>query len=364
VSMASRRIRPAEARALRDEGAGNMISPAQEHIVAVDRLVMITHPSNPVESLTIGQIGAIYAGQIDNWSVLGGPDLPITVVSRPEGSGTRSVFESRIFGDADAPAISDQVIASTHTEAAQVVSQAEGAIAFVGYAFQRDNNALTLINECGIAATPDAFSAKTEEYALQRRLYFYTREDTLTPNAASFVDYATSSAADDVIAKAGFTGFGIKRREQAVDGPRARDLLTASADQFEAGIMRRMLGQMIDYDRLSTTFRFRTGSSQLDERGVIDLARLLTYLEGRPNGTEVLLVGFTDDVGEFESNLGLSQRRAAQVQEQIVDAGGARLANIRFASVGYGEVAPSGCNTSEEGRRINRRVEVWIKEPV
>ena len=39
---------------------------------------------------------------------------------------------------------------------------------------------------------------------------------------------------------------------------------------------------------------------------------------------------------------------------------GDRLADLNLSATGYGEIAPSGCNTAEEGRRINRRVEVWI----
>ena len=363
IGMASRRIRPQEARDLRDSGAGNMVNPAQEHIIAIDSLVLVTNPANPIQSLTSEQVQQIYTGAITNWSQIGGPDLAITVVSRAEGSGTRSVFENRIFGD-DVPAMaSNIVVAGTNSEASQIVNETEGAISYVGYAFQRGANALALVNECGIETSPDAFSARTEEYALQRRLYLYTREDTTSSDAREFLEYATSEAADSVIGKAGFIGFAVDRREQSLESDRARALLDPNADAYEAGFMRQMLGQMVDYDRLSTTFRFRTGSAQLDERGRIDKDRLITYLEGQPAGTEVLVVGFTDDVGQFDGNLGLSQQRAGQVAEELRSAGSDRLSGVTVSSLGFGEIAPSGCNTSEEGRRINRRVEVWIKSP-
>ena len=363
VGMSSRRIRPAEARALRDAGAGNMVNPSQEHIVAIDSLVVVTNPSNPIDTLTTAQIGQIYSGQITNWSQLGGPDVAITPVSYRDGSGTRSVFESRIYGDAAAVQASSVVTAQTNSEASQIVNDDEGAIGFVGYAFQRGAKALTLINECGIAMVPDAFSARTEEYALQRRLYLYTREDTISGDTREFINYATSANADSLIGKAGFIGFAVDRREQTLDGARARSLLDPNVDAYEGGFMRQMLGQMVDYDRLSTTFRFRTGSAQLDERGRIDKARLITFLETQPSGTEVLMVGFTDSVGQFDGNLGLSQQRARQVADELLATGGSRLSNVSVSSLGFGEIAPSGCNTNEEGRRINRRVEVWIKAP-
>jgi phosphate transport system substrate-binding protein len=77
---------------------------------------------------------------------------------------------------------------------------------------------------------------------------------------------------------------------------RARALLDSTAVANEAGFMRKMFGQMVDYDRLSTTFRFCTGSPQLDEHGRIDKARLIQFLATQPKGTEALLVGFADTV--------------------------------------------------------------------
>ena len=364
LSMASRRIRPAEARALRDSGAGNMVSPSQEHIIAVDSLVIITNPENTITSLSTDQVAQIYAGLITNWSEVGGDNMPITVVTLPEGSGTRSVFESRIFGDGNLSISGSATVVATNPDASQFISSNKGAIAYVSWAFQRDANPLTLVNSCGISIAPDAFSARTEEYALQRRLYVYTREDTLSSKGRDFVSYLTSEDADDAITKAGFIGFAVDRRDQPLDGSRARSLLDPGVDEYEGSFMRQMLAQMVDFDRLSTTFRFRTGSARLDERGEIDKLRLINYLRSQPDGTEVVFVGFTDDVGQFAGNLDLSQRRAALVASEMINAVGNTLPNVSMTSVGYGEISPAGCNSEEEGRRINRRVEVWIKTPV
>ena len=362
IGMSSRRIRPAEARALRDAGAGNMVSPSQEHIVAVDSLVVITHPSNPVEQLSIEQLGKIYSGEIKNWNQVGGPDSDILVIDRSEGSGTRAVFADAVFGAEQQADIAplEVRIAKDNSEVSELVNSFENAIGFVGYAFQRGAKPMTLVNECGLTVRPDAFSARTEEYALQRRLYLYTRDDVETQQVTDFLTYATSPAADAVIAKSGFIGLGVDRRLQSLDSDRGRALLDPNADQYEAVFMRDMLSKMVDYDRLSTTFRFRTGSSKLDERGLIDMQRLATYLETQP-GSEVLFVGFTDDVGAFDSNRVLAEDRAQQALAEFKGFVGDNVGNYTLDSVGYGEIAPSGCNVADEGRRINRRVEVWVK---
>ncbi len=361
VGMATRRILPQEARALRSDGAGNMIDPSQEHILALDTLVVIVNPNNSVSELTMDQLRDIYSGRITNWSEVGGANAPITLVSRAEDSDTRDVFKNVVFGDDVPRDPGSVVIARDSNEMALVVNSDVNAIGYSGFAFQRGAQPVTLINECGLSMTPDSFSARTEEYALQRFLYLYNRSDTSDEAVTDFIEYALSEPAEEVVSKAGFISLGVDRRAQPLDGDRARQLLDPNVDPFEGLLMREMLSQMVDYDRLSTTFRFQTGSQNLGQRGMLNLARLADYLEKQPAGTNVLFVGFTDDVGAFENNQQLSVSRAERVRANLEEFAGNRLSNITMGVAGFGEVAPAACNVSDSGRQINRRVEVWIQ---
>lgn len=360
ISMASRRILPAEAKQLRASGAGNMVSPDQERIIAVDSLVVITHPDNEIGELSMDNLRGIYSGRITNWNEVGGPDVAIKVVSRPDGSATRSFFEGRVFDGQASGTGSDHLIAASDQEMAALVNEDETAIGYVGFAFQRGAKPLTLLNECGIPSSPDEFAAKTEEYALFRRMYLYNRSDNLDDAAKQFLDFAVSEGADGVVAKSGFIDLGIVRRAQDLNGDRALGLINAEADNFEAGVMREMLGAMVTSDRLSTTFRFRPGSSTMDEKAQLDMARLIRFLANEPEGTSLSLVGFTDDVGAFEANRRLSVTRAEQVRDDLRAAAEGALDDMSIDVIGFGEIAPAACNDTESGREINRRVEVWI----
>jgi phosphate transport system substrate-binding protein len=362
IGMSSRRITQDEARALRDAGAGSMVSPDQERIIAVDSMVVVTHASNTVEQLTKEQLIGIFSGEITNWTEVGGVDRPINVIAQQANSASYDYFMTFLYGD-DRPAFRPQGIAADDQTLSNVMFHDVNAIAYIGYAFQRGAKPLTLVNECGIATTPDAFSAKTEEYTLSRRMYLYNREDNLDAQSQSFLDFAISNEADGVIGKSGFIDLGILRRTQ--DAADARHVaLTAEAARYDIGfegeVINEMLTDMAANDRLSTTFRFRTGSSRIDERGRLDMERLIAHLEDAPAGTELTFVGFTDDVGAFEGNRQLAIQRAAAVVEEIQSVADGRLDNITMLAKGYGEVAPSACNISERGRGINRRVEVWI----
>lgn len=363
VGMSARRITPDEARALRASGAGNMVSPNQERIVAVDSLVVVTHPSNPVKELTVDQLRGVFAGQITNWKQLGGPDRAINVIARDAESATYDFFMGYLYGDEKPAGFLPQGIATDDQQVSNVVYLDRNAIGYVGYAFQRGAAPVKLINECGIAAVPDAFSAKTEEYALNRRMYLYNRSDNIDESSQAFLDFVISQEADGVIGKSGFIDLGISVRDQGATDERRVALAAASTAYdagFEGNVMREMLDNMSTHDRLSTTFRFRTGSAKVDERGKLDMERLISYLEVAPDGTEVTFVGFTDSVGAFEANRRLSFGRASQVLNDVKKAAGGRLDHVVMNTNGFGEVAPSACNITDRGRSINRRVEVWM----
>ena len=361
VALSDRRILPSEARALSAAGAGNMIDPAQEHIVAVDSLVVIVNPQNPVTQITLEDLGRIYAGEVTNWNQVGGPDLAIEIVGQP-GGGTTEVFKAGVYGEEAPEALAADFAAGDNTEAAIHVGQNLGAIAYVGYAFKRGQKPLDVISSCGIGTSPDAFSVKTEEYALFRRLYMYQRGDARADLTDELMAFIESDTASTVIRQSGFIDLSVERVAMGLESPRAERLAQSGSDPFEAAIERQVLELMADHDRLSTTFRFRTGSTQLDPRAERDLLRLAAYLETLPAGSEVTFVGFADSVGAFEPNLELSAGRAGQIAQRLRDMGGA-ASQLQINSLGVGEVAPAACNDSDQGRTINRRVETWVKVP-
>ncbi len=69
---------------------------AVENVVAIDGIAVCVDPANTVTDLSKQQLADIYTGVITNWSEVGGSNLPITVVGREAGSGTRSAFEELV----------------------------------------------------------------------------------------------------------------------------------------------------------------------------------------------------------------------------------------------------------------------------
>jgi OOP family OmpA-OmpF porin len=68
--------------------------------------------------------------------------------------------------------------------------------------------------------------------------------------------------------------------------------------------------------------------------------------------------GHTDDVGDDQANLKLSQERANSVKQYLIDRG--KIKPSRISTKGFGEMSPVASNETEDGRQLNRRTEVLI----
>jgi phosphate transport system substrate-binding protein len=362
IGMSSRRIEPAEARQIARAGGGNMIDISQEHVIAVDAIVAIVNPGNPITQITMDDLDRIYSGQITNWSLLGGNDAPINAYGWIEGSGTGEIFQETVFASSGRRMAAGVARVSSNADMSSAVNSDENAIGFVGYAFQRGAKALHLTGACGITVEPDPFTVKAEEYPLQRRLYFYNRADNVTEATQEFLDFSTSASADDVISKSGFISLAVERDPRKFQGDRTFDLIRNTVAQEEINLMREMVVEILQYDRLSTTFRFASGSSTLETKALADLDRLIDFVNQLPGDVEVSFVGFSDSDGSFAANQALSVGRAQRVAETVTAYAAGRVGDrVTFTAKGFGELSPAACNTSLEGKQTNRRVEVWIR---
>jgi cytochrome c oxidase subunit 2 len=102
---------------------------------------------------------------------------------------------------------------------------------------------------------------------------------------------------------------------------------------------------------------FETGSAQLTDLSKrYELANVLEALQEDPALT-IELAGHTDNTGDADANMTLSQNRAEAVMNYLVDKG---ISANRLRAVGYGQNDPLGDNNTEAGRAKNRRTEFTV----
>lgn len=183
-------------RALKDdEKASGLV----ETVVALDGIAIVVNPENPVSDLDIDTIAKIYTGEITNWKNVGGNDAEIVLIGREAGSGTRDGFES--ITDTKDACQYRQELTSTG-DVINTVSQNPGAIGYASLSAVQDQKGITVLTVGGVA--PSEATVLDGSYAIQRPFVFATRTDEALSDAAqAFFDFATSTAASDLIANAG-----------------------------------------------------------------------------------------------------------------------------------------------------------------
>lgn len=170
---------------------------AIENVVAIDGIAVIVDPTNTVTGLTKEQLIGIYKGKIRNWSEVSGPDMPIVVVGREAGSGTRGAFEE-ILEIEDACVYANE-IDSTGAVMAKVAS-IPGAIGYVS---------LDVLNDTVIAlplegVEPTAQNIKAGNYILSRPFVMATTESAAqNANVEELFNYLSSKEGKELIESVG-----------------------------------------------------------------------------------------------------------------------------------------------------------------
>ena len=162
--------------------------------VAWDALVIITHPSNPVHSLTLKQVHDIYLGKITNWSQVGGNNAPIDVyaVASP-GDGVEYSLRELLFGRANQPVAAPRLYVNTHKleEGVELNPNGFGAATVADIS---GNPKLKAVAINGVA--PNATSIGNGTYLLYTPIYLVT--NPRSPKAVqvqAFIDFLQSDAA-------------------------------------------------------------------------------------------------------------------------------------------------------------------------
>ncbi|MEZ4776248.1 MAG: OmpA family protein [Bacteroidia bacterium] len=104
---------------------------------------------------------------------------------------------------------------------------------------------------------------------------------------------------------------------------------------------------------------FDTGSDVIKQSSYAEIELIAQYLKNNLSKT-VYIVGHTDNTGGYTLNMDLSEKRAQAVINVLTSKYG--ISASRLTGAGVGPVAPESVNTTEEGRKKNRRVEVVLNE--
>lgn len=169
------------------------------HTIARDGIAIVAHPDVPVDGLTKEQVKDIFAGEITNWSEVGGPDKPIVVVSREEGSGTRAAFEEMVMGKEGPPIVDMAILQPSNGAVRTTVSTTPDSIAFLSFGYLDESTKVLTID----GVEPTEANAASGDYPIVRPLNMLTKGE---PGGVveAWLDFILSDEGQAIVVEEGY----------------------------------------------------------------------------------------------------------------------------------------------------------------
>ncbi len=202
ISDASRAIEPEEVSACKKEGIDY-----EEVRVATDALTVVVNPENPVNCLTVDQLGAIWGpdSELSSWSQIPGLeeefDEELALYGPGTDSGTFDYFTEEVNGEEGASRKDYNNVGENDNSTVTGVQGSPGGMGYFGFSFYQENEdtlkALEVDGGKGCVA-PSAETAQSDEYVpLSRPLLIYPSAEALKkPEVKAFVDFYLDNVGD------------------------------------------------------------------------------------------------------------------------------------------------------------------------
>ena len=199
IADASRPIKAAE-RAACIKSFGKQ---PREYKVALDGLSVYVHDGNPLQELSIDQLEKIFTGKVRNWKEIGGNDMPITIYSRENSSGTYEFFKEHILKGQDF-ASSAQTMPGT-AALLQAVSKDPKGIGYGGAAYGQGAKALKIRKTSDSPAIePTEENVVSGKYPIWRYLFNYLSPEKDKGEIAAYLNWIRSEEGQKIVKDVGY----------------------------------------------------------------------------------------------------------------------------------------------------------------
>ena len=183
---------------------GNNVNPSRV-VIAIDGLSVVVNSDNPIKTLTMDQIGAIYRGEIKNWSKVGGPDMPITLYGRQSNSGTYGFFREMVLKGEYASSMNSM---NGNSQIAESVKADKSGIGYIGVGYAKQAAGVTILDVSATAGSTaysplDQAAVDSGNYPIARPLYQYVNGE---PSGAvkAFMAFELSDEGQKIVVEEGF----------------------------------------------------------------------------------------------------------------------------------------------------------------
>ncbi|HEY4414326.1 MAG TPA: phosphate ABC transporter substrate-binding protein [Verrucomicrobiae bacterium] len=174
-----------------------------EYKVALDGLSVYVSSDNPINELTVAQVGDIFTGKISNWKDVGGKDVPITLYSRENSSGSYEFFKEHVLKGHDFAA-SAQTMPGT-AAIIQAVIKDKGGIGYGGAGYGEGSKHLSIkADENSKAIEPTKENVLNGTYPIWRYLYVYVNPALDKDEIGAYLNWIRSDDGQKIVEDVGY----------------------------------------------------------------------------------------------------------------------------------------------------------------
>ncbi|AKC66647.1 phosphate ABC transporter substrate-binding protein [Bacillus altitudinis] len=166
----------------------------KDNKVAVVGMAAAVNPEVGVKDITKDELKKIFTGKIKNWKELGGKDQKITLVNRPDSSGTRATFVKYAL-DGATPA--EGITEDSSNTVKKLIAETPGAIGYLAFSYLTDDK-ITPLSIDGVK--PEESNVESGKYTIWAYEHSYTKGEP-EGLAKQFLDYLMSDEVQKEIVK-------------------------------------------------------------------------------------------------------------------------------------------------------------------
>ncbi len=167
------------------------------HRVALDCVVPVVHPSNPLQDISMAQLKDIYTGKITNWKPLGGTNKPIVVISRDTSSGTYEVWHKKVLKKKKVTP--KALLQASNGAVAQAVAKNKYAMGYIGIGYLNKDVKALQVDHVEASVT----TALNGTYPVSRALFMFTN-GWPKGDVMSFINFVVSPAGQKIAQEEGY----------------------------------------------------------------------------------------------------------------------------------------------------------------
>lgn len=338
-------------------------APVQQ-MVALRAFAVVTADDVGVDFITIDDLARIYAGEITNWSQIGGANLAVLPLQLPITSDVRDAFIATVMGPADRTIADNVLTMADETGITAAISDFAGSISVVTLGNTGPAQVLPVAGSCGVAVPPTDFAIASGDYPLIAPVVARFDTAAATGLPVQLFDFATSDVVQDMMAEEGFVDHAARVQAPLDRNIRLTALLTANPAPEERLVAAQMYQALFDAERLTPTM---SGGPASAAEGAWNRAMMLNLVAAlsQPEyaGRQVIFAGFADSANGAADAIDRSSAAAAAMAAAFNNLAAEVISgnDLGVTSMGFGGVSRATCFRGQVDGPARSRIEVWVK---